>query len=260
LLVGRDFAVGTSVDTGEVLVVAETAQEHTVLIGSWGIVLAADAIVDMFTVVCGVRARGVASLQAESTSTHEVVPFNGLDNVAVERVGEDETTQGVTALIGTMGVHLTSRVIRGDVDKGLLNETNNLDVIRGLHKLNTSQGTLGDDTGAMRVLGAPGNCLALDDTNLLVGLLRTPEAEVIDTVDEGGLAERIWASSGRVADVVTLLCATFTGARVGLVGKRGVLEFFGGERGEVWVRCALGESSRGKCGGECESRDEGGHH
>lgn len=37
--------------------------------------------------------------------------------------------------------------------------------------------------------------LAFDDTNLGVGCGRAPEAKVIDTIDDGGLAERILAGS-----------------------------------------------------------------
>ena len=35
--------------------------------------------------------------------------------------------------------------------------------------------------------------LALDDTNLRVGFGRTPETEVINAVDDSGLAQRVWA-------------------------------------------------------------------
>ena len=58
-----------------------------------------------------------------------------------------------------MGVHLTSRVIGSEVDLVLVNETGDLDVGRGLDELNTSQSTLGDDTGAIVGLGAPSDGL-----------------------------------------------------------------------------------------------------
>ena len=58
-----------------------------------------------------------------------------------------------------MGVHLTSRVIGGNVDLVLLNETSNLDIGGGLDELNTSQSALGDDTGTIAGLCAPGNGL-----------------------------------------------------------------------------------------------------
>jgi len=101
----------------------------------------------------------------------------------------------------------------------LLNETGDLDVVGGLHELNTSQSTLGDDTGAVVGLGAPGDGLvewerrdkrvvfhvggwvdvetnlAFDDTNLGVGLGWAPEAEVIDAVNDGSLAEGICSGS-----------------------------------------------------------------
>jgi len=87
------------------------------------------------------------------------VPLNGLDKVASECLGEEETTQRVTALIGTVGVHLTSRVIGGDVDLVLLDDTGNLDVGGSLDELNTCQGALRDNTGTIVGLGAPGDGL-----------------------------------------------------------------------------------------------------
>lgn len=87
-----------------------------------------------------------------------------------------------------------------------------MDVGGGLYELNTSQSTLGDDTGAIVGLGAPGDGLirregisgwrgvievetdlALDDTDRGVGRGWTPEAKVVDAVNDGGLAERILA-------------------------------------------------------------------
>ena len=87
------------------------------------------------------------------------MPLNDLDHVAIERLGEEETTERVTALIGTVGVHLTSRVIGGDVDQVLLDDTGNLDVGGSLDELNTCQGALGDNTGTIVGLGAPGDGL-----------------------------------------------------------------------------------------------------
>ena len=151
-----------------------------------------------------------------SRNGNSLMPLNRLDEVAVECLGEEETTERVTALIGTVGVHFTSRVIGGNVDLVLLDETSNLDIGGGLDELNTGQSALGDDTGTIAGLCAPSNGLrnkkgrgseqngdrtrewkdtnlALNDTNFRVGLGRAPEAEVVNTVDNGGLAERIWA-------------------------------------------------------------------
>ena len=176
------MTVGTSVDTGEVLVCTLAAQEGTIRVGSRGIVFAANTIEDVFAIFGSVSTSGVASLQAELVSAHEagwtggwlalgsggergghdnaLVPLNDLDKVVGgEGLGEDKTTQRVTALIGTMGIHLTSGVIGGEVDVLLLDETGNLDIGRGLNELNTGQSTLGDDTGAVVWLGAPGDGL-----------------------------------------------------------------------------------------------------
>ena len=104
----------------------------------------------------GQDSQGSSSIVRHGNS---LVPLNRLDEIAGECLGEEETTQRVTALIGTVGVHLTSRVIGGEVDLVLLDETSNLDVGSGLDELNAGQSALGDDTGSIAGLCAPGNGL-----------------------------------------------------------------------------------------------------
>lgn len=65
------MTVAASVDTREVLVFTEAAQEGAILVGSRGIVLAADTIEDVLAIAGSVRTSGVASLQAEDISAHE---------------------------------------------------------------------------------------------------------------------------------------------------------------------------------------------
>jgi len=136
-LVRGNLTVVPRVDAREVLICAEAAQKGTILVGSWGIVFAANTIVDVLAIFGSVRTSRVASLQTEDTTTHEagelgvravwagwkmeignaLVPLDDLDEVGgVERLGEDETTEGVTTLVGTVGVHFTSSVIGSDVD------------------------------------------------------------------------------------------------------------------------------------------------
>ena len=54
-----------------------------------------------------------------------------------------------------MGVELSSKVIRREVDEGLVDETDNLDVVRGPHELNTLKGISGDEASAVTGLRAP---------------------------------------------------------------------------------------------------------
>jgi hypothetical protein len=224
LLVGDGGTSSISVDTGEVLVITEAAQEGTIDVGGGSIVLATDTIEDVLAVVGGVSTCGVASLEAEGSSTHEVVPFDGLDEVTSEGLGEEEGTEGVTTLISTVRVEFTSRVIRGNVDELLLDETGDLDVVGGLHELETSDGTLGDDTGTITRLCAPSDTLTLDVTDEGVWLRGTPEAEVINAVDDGGLAERGRAFGSAVAQVVASLSTTLTSSGVCLVGQSSIGE------------------------------------
>lgn len=107
----------------------------------------------------------VAGLEAEGVGAHEVVPLNNLlvsrsarggsvgGAVAAERVREDETSEGVTTVVGTVRVlqevaneskgqggrrgethHLSSVVLGKDIDRRLVDVTDDLDVVRSLWK------------------------------------------------------------------------------------------------------------------------------
>ena len=158
-----DLTAGIGVDAGEVLVSTFTGLESTVLSVIGGIVGASNTVVDMLAVVSSVGTGRVADLEAENASTHEVVPLNDLFIAAIvtvrPTVGVDETAEGVTAEIGAMRVELSSKVIILEVDEVLSDETDDLEVVRGPHKLNTLEGISGDETSAVTGLGAPGDFL-----------------------------------------------------------------------------------------------------
>jgi hypothetical protein len=176
--VGLSSTSGVGVDTRVVLVLTEAALEDTINVGSGGVVLAADTVIDMLAEVGSVGAGGVAGLEAEGSTTHEVVPFDGLLVAVTPGRGEEETTKWVTTLISTVGVEFSSGVISLDVDEVLLDETGDLDVVGSLHELETSDGTSRDDTSTMAGLGAPGNALTLNVTDEGIGFWGTPKAEV----------------------------------------------------------------------------------
>ena len=83
-----------------------------------------------------------------------------------------------THQVGTVRVELTTVVTVLDVDLGLVNEADDLDVGGGAHELDTGEGTLGDEAGATAGLGAPSDLLTLrvGDERVLLG--GSPEAEV----------------------------------------------------------------------------------
>jgi len=162
LSVGLDLTSWIGVDAREVLVVTLAGLESTVLGSVWRVVGASDTVVNMLAVASSVGASRVASLKTESIAAHEVVP---LDDLLVGAVvtgpsgGVEETAERVTTEIGTVGIELSSKVIRLEVDEGLVDKTNDLDVVWGPHELNTLKGTSGDETRAMAGLGAPGDFL-----------------------------------------------------------------------------------------------------
>lgn len=109
------------------------------------------------------------------------MPLNDLGKLGLVRakgVRVDETTERVSTLVSTVGVHLSSTIIRGHVDLGLVNVTNNLDIVGSLHKLDTSKGAGGNQASAAAGLGAPCNSLALRVANNRIGFRRSPNAKV----------------------------------------------------------------------------------
>ena len=60
-----------------------------------------------------------------------------------------------------MGVKLTTEVVGGQVELGLVEEGNDLEVRRGLQELHAGDGTLGNETGTPARLRAPCDLLTL---------------------------------------------------------------------------------------------------
>lgn len=255
LLVDDVIASGILVVAGEVLTVALAGLEGTVNVSSGSVVGATDTIVDMFTELGGVGASRVASLETEGVSSHEVVPLDDLGVLVLvspagwECIGEDEATKGVATLISAVGIHLTSGVVRLDVDQGLVDMPSDLDIVGGLHELNAGEGASGDDTGATTGLSAPGDGLALGVADDGVGLGSTPQAKVVDGVDHGRLALGLLVFSGGTTLVETELRATFASAGVSLVGEVVPVKVPGGKRNTVLSESDSGESEEGETTG-----------
>jgi hypothetical protein len=231
LSVGLDLTAGVGVDAGEVLVFTLASLEAPFLGVAGGIVFASDTIVDMFAEVSGVGTSRVASLETELATTHEVMPLNDLlVSVVVARPGGgvEETTEGIATKVGTVRVKLSSEVICRYIDEGLVNETDDLDIVGGPRELNTFESTSGDETTAMTRLGTPGNFLMFRIADGF-DLWRCPEAEVIDRVDDASLAEGLLALRRRVTPVVTGLCTANAVVRVSLVWKVIVVEMLGSQ-------------------------------
>ena len=84
----------------------------------------------------------------------------------------------LTIPILTVGVELSSVVVGLEVDLGLVNEADDHDVVVGGDVLDTEEGTVGDDAGAMALLGAPGDLVGLGLADGIVLLGGRPQAEV----------------------------------------------------------------------------------
>lgn len=235
LSVGLDLAGGVGVDTWEVLVVTLARLKRAVLGVVGSIVGASDTIEDMLAVVGSMCTCRVAGLETEGATTHEVVPFDYLLVIVVAvrpGGGVEKAAKGIATEVGTVRVKLSSIVIRGEVNEGLVDETDNLDVVGGLHELNTLKGASGDETTTVTGLGAPGDFLLFRLSNGRRAVGRCPEAEIVNRIDDGSLAERFLVLRRRIAPVVTELRAANTVVGVSLVWKVVVVEMLGSQGNE----------------------------
>jgi hypothetical protein len=181
LSVGLDGTTRIGVDAREILVFTLARLECTVLGIVGGIVGASNTVEDVLAVVGSVGTGRITNLEAENATTHEIVPLNDLFVVVVSarpcsRV--DETAEGITTEIGAVGVQLSTKVIRLEVDQWLIDETNDLDVVRSLRVLNTLEGASGNETSAMTGLGAPRHFFAFRITDGGGTGRRCPKAEI----------------------------------------------------------------------------------
>jgi hypothetical protein len=207
------LAVGR-VNTRRAHVIALANLEDVVLSVVGGVVLASETVIDVLTESLLVLTSGVTDLHAEGTATHEIGPVNDLlvggivATVAREGVRVHQTTEWVTAQVGTVGIKLSSVIVSSHVNLGLINESNDLNVIGCLNELDTSQSTARDQASSVPRLSAPGNFLLLGITDGGVRLGGSPQTEVVNVVDERSLAHRLLVLGGAVADIVAYLRAT----------------------------------------------------
>jgi hypothetical protein len=106
----------------------------------------------MLAKVSGIGPSGVASLQAEYASTHEVVPFDDLSEfglIGTKGIGIKQASNGVALFVSAVGVHLASRVIGLKIDVLLLDEADDLNIVGGFHELDTGDGAGWDHTRTM---------------------------------------------------------------------------------------------------------------
>ena len=179
--VGLDLASRIGINAREILIVTLAGLESPVLGVVGGIISASDTVENVLTVVSGVGTGGITNLEAENASPHEVMPFDDLLIVGVAAGpsgGVDETTKRVTTEVSAVGVELSSIVVSGEVDEGLVDETNDLDVVRSLHKLNTLKSAGGDETSAVTGLSAPGDFLLFRFSNGSGTFRGSPETEI----------------------------------------------------------------------------------
>jgi len=98
------------------LVLALAFLEDTFFVGGGGVVLAADAVINMLTIVGSIRPIGIADFETEYFAAEEVVPLDnlfiggGVATAGRESVAVDERAKRVAATVGAVGVFLTTRI------------------------------------------------------------------------------------------------------------------------------------------------------
>jgi len=206
-----DGSIGVGVHAWEVLVFAEAGLERPVLGVVGGVVGASDAIEDVLAEAGGVGPGGVTCFEAEEVATHEVVPLDSLDEVSpacAESVGEYDAAQRISTQISPMRIHLATKVGCRDVKLGLVDEADDLDIIRSLRELDAMKSASGDETCAVPGFGTPSNHFTLLRTDFFTRFRGTPEAEVVERVEVRRLAERLLVLSGGITNVVSNLRAS----------------------------------------------------
>jgi hypothetical protein len=227
--VGHDLAVGC-INTRVVSILGIAGLEDIVLGIVGSIVSASDTIVNVLAKFGGVGASGVARFEAEGVGANEVSPLHHLNvrRTTTPCVREHDASHGVTTEISTMGVHLTTVVIRQHEELSLVHEANDLDVVGGPQELDTSQSASGNETSTVARFAAPGDHLAFDFTNGLPWLARGPETKIIQTIEKSGLAQGILVLGRRITNVVASL-NTANEAEVGvdfIWNSRGIRKMF----------------------------------
>ena len=91
--------------------------------------------------------------------------------------GEPEINRSTHGILSSR-VELSSSIAILDVDLGLVNETGYHRVVRGVEDLETLEGAIEHDTGAMALFGAPSDLFALSVGDGRVGGGRSPQTKI----------------------------------------------------------------------------------
>lgn len=136
------------------------------------------------------------------------MPLDDLSPLATKLLRENNPSHRVSTQIRSVRVHLASIIAGRDIDQLLVHEPNDLHVIGCSNELHTTKRPIGNETCTTAGLGTPRYHFSFDISNSAVGLNRSPQAKVVDTVDEGRLAPGVLVLGGRITDVVTGLLST----------------------------------------------------
>lgn len=176
---------------------------------------------------CDVGGLGGTDSKTELVKGDERHPLLVEDVLSGRDVGSDVSSDGVTDVLGTVGVELSSRVTEGNVDLGTVPETVDLNVRVGLDEVSSGDDTIWDQTSVVSRLCAVRNDNRLDISDQAVGssLRGTEETKVVNPVqgEETGKGSLVDLSSDRLK------------VRFGRVGHTvgvGSGDLGGGRRGE----------------------------
>lgn len=220
-----------TVDALQLADVAIARFEHPRIVVCWDVPTATHDVVDVLAL--GSRSLTPARTQAELVVRHEVGPLGYEPGLAVAgRVGGgvDDSADRVAEIVGSVRVELSTVVALGDQDGCEISHAGHLNVVAGAYKVGSLDRSVRDQTGSVAIGGTVGNTRTFLLTNRTV-LCRTPETEILETVDPSSLTARVLVPSVAGARIVAGLRLTtrlpaFAGFdSVGthvLVGKRGV--------------------------------------
>ena len=108
-----------------------------------------------------------------------------VEDIFTSHVRGDITTLWVTTTVLTMRVELTTRVISLDTNFCEVSQCHNLDVQRCLHKVNSREGTVRNNTRIVTRLCTPSHCSLFLIRYRQVEIKRTKRTPIVSAVDRG---------------------------------------------------------------------------
>jgi hypothetical protein len=203
-----------------VLKLALARSERAVLRSARHVVAAPNQVIPVLAIVRGADTVE-AGFEAELSATHKRIPVEHLRECVTITVRSTvrihDAAERVALQVSAMRVQLSSVVVWGKVECAVVNEPDSLNVSGRAHELQPSYSTWRDKSRSVGWLRAKCHNLGFVVSNAATDFRRTPQAEVVRSVEYQGLTVAVLTQSRRVAYIETKLRSTEHRERVDLI-------------------------------------------